>query len=129
MCELIWAPEIHRIDGKWYIYFAAAHTQALDKLGMFQHRMFVLECTDADPLSGVWEEKGQIKTHLIPSRWMPRLFSHQGKQWYLWAQKAPDIAGTPISILPGWKSVDDQSAPVMLSKPEYGLGVSGFSRQ
>lgn len=44
MSQLIWAPEMHRINGKWYIYFAATHTQALDKLGMFQHRMFALEC-------------------------------------------------------------------------------------
>lgn len=62
MSELIWAPEIHRINGKWYIYFAAAHTQALDNLNMFQHRMFALECVDADPLTGIWHEKGQIKT-------------------------------------------------------------------
>jgi GH43 family beta-xylosidase len=40
MSQLIWAPELHHIDGKWYIYFAATHTQALDALGMFQHRMF-----------------------------------------------------------------------------------------
>ncbi len=26
MSQLIWAPELHEIDGKWYIYFAAAHT-------------------------------------------------------------------------------------------------------
>ncbi len=47
MSQLIWAPELHHIDGKWYIYFAATHTQALDSLGMFQHRMFALECTTA----------------------------------------------------------------------------------
>ena len=58
MSQLIWAPELHEIDGKWYIYFAAAHTQDLDQLGMFQHRMFVLECADSDPLSGQWVENG-----------------------------------------------------------------------
>lgn len=58
MSQLIWAPELHEIDGKWYIYFAAAHTQDTDQLGMFQHRMFVLECADSDPLSGQWVEKG-----------------------------------------------------------------------
>lgn len=62
MSNLIWAPELHHIDGKWYIYFVAAHTQALDELGMFQHRMYAIECSDADPLTGKWVEKGQIKT-------------------------------------------------------------------
>lgn len=33
MSQLIWAPEIHHLAGKWYIYFAATHTQSLDKLG------------------------------------------------------------------------------------------------
>ena len=37
MSQLIWAPEIHQLAGKCYIYFAATHTQSLDKLGMFQH--------------------------------------------------------------------------------------------
>ncbi len=57
MSQLIWAPELHEIDGKWYIYFAATHTHNLDALGMFQHRMFVLECADSDPLTGRWQEK------------------------------------------------------------------------
>ena len=34
MSQLIWAPELHEIDGKWYIYFAATHTHDLDALGM-----------------------------------------------------------------------------------------------
>lgn len=32
MSQLIWAPELHHIDGSWYIYFAATHTRALDQL-------------------------------------------------------------------------------------------------
>lgn len=59
MSQLIWAPELHHIDGRWYIYFAATHTRALDQLGMFQHRMFAIECADGDPLTGTWVEKGQ----------------------------------------------------------------------
>lgn len=71
MSQLIWAPELHHIDGRWYIYFAATHTQALDQLGMFQHRMFAIECADRDPLTGTWVEKGKSKPRLTPSRWMP----------------------------------------------------------
>lgn len=71
MSQLIWAPELHEIDGKWYIYFAATHTHDLDALGMFQHRMFVLECDDGDPLTGRWREKGRVKTPLTLLHWMP----------------------------------------------------------
>jgi GH43 family beta-xylosidase len=53
MSKHIWAPEIHYIDGKWYIYFAAAREGA-----PFDHRVYVLENTSADPLEGTWVEKG-----------------------------------------------------------------------
>src|SRR5690606_4478166 len=93
MSQLIWAPELHHLDGKWYLYFAATHTHDLDALNMFQHRMFVLECADADPLTDHWTEKGQIKTQFDSFCLDATTFNHQGKQWYLWAQKDPAIDG------------------------------------
>ncbi len=36
--ELIWAPELHHINGQWVIYFAAAPSREI-KEGLFQHRM------------------------------------------------------------------------------------------
>ncbi len=84
MSQLIWAPELHEIDGKWYIYFAATHTHDLDALGMFQHRMFVLECADSDPLTGRWQEKGVVTpfdTFALDATTLPIR-----KRWYLWAQ-------------------------------------------
>ena len=38
----IWAPELHRINGAWYIYFAGAATD-FEASGLPTHRMFVLE--------------------------------------------------------------------------------------
>ena len=40
----IWAPEIHHIDGKWYVHFAAGRAEDIWAI-----RMYVLECSDADP--------------------------------------------------------------------------------
>lgn len=57
MSANIWAPEIHFLNEKWYIYFAAASTDSL-----FNHRMYVLENDNPNPLEGIWIEKGQIKT-------------------------------------------------------------------
>ncbi|MBR3643371.1 MAG: family 43 glycosylhydrolase, partial [Parasporobacterium sp.] len=37
----IWAPEIHRADGAWYIYFAAARDGA-DENGCYDHRTYAL---------------------------------------------------------------------------------------
>lgn len=127
MSELIWAPELHFIQGKWYIYYAAAPTKALDKLNMFQHRMFALECADADPLTGNWIEKGQIKTQFDTFALDATTFEHQGKRWYLWAQKAPDIPGNSNIYLCEMENPWTlKGEPVMLSKPEFEWECRGF---
>ena len=41
----IWEPELHFLEGKWYIYFAADNGQNEN------HRMFVLESETDDPMS------------------------------------------------------------------------------
>ncbi len=52
----IWAPELHRINGAWYIYFAGAATD-FEASGLPTHRMFVLENTDDDPTTDNWVER------------------------------------------------------------------------
>nr|WP_159465615.1 family 43 glycosylhydrolase [Scandinavium goeteborgense] len=127
MSQLIWAPELHRIDGTWVIYFAATHTHDLDALGMFQHRMFALTCDDADPLTGMWWEKGQVKTQFDTFALDATTFEHQGKHWYLWAQKAPDIAGNTNLYLAELENPwTIKGNPVMLSKPEFDWECRGF---
>ena len=51
----IWAPELHYLDGKWYIYFAGG-----DVDDIWAIRPYVLDCKDADPISGSWTEMGMI---------------------------------------------------------------------
>lgn len=127
MSQLIWAPELHAIDGCWVIYFAATHTHDLDALGMFQHRMFALVCNDAEPLSGRWEEKGQVQTPFDTFCLDATTFRHQGKQWYLWAQKAPDINGNSNLYLAELENPWTlKGQPVMLSKPELAWECRGF---
>jgi GH43 family beta-xylosidase len=50
----IWAPELHRFDNKWYIYFAADAGQNED------HRIYVIENSSEDPLEGAWTFKGKV---------------------------------------------------------------------
>ena len=52
----IWAPELHRIDGKWYIYYAAG-----DKEDIWKIRPYVLECQGVDPLTDAWKELGKMQ--------------------------------------------------------------------
>ncbi len=127
MSELIWAPELHRIDNTWVIYFAAAPTREI-KDGLFQHRMFALTCTADDPLTGEWRECGRVETPLNSFSLDATHFVHQGKNWYLWAQKDPAIPGNSnlylAELANPWSL---KSKPVMLSRPEYDWECVGFS--
>ncbi|WP_199613545.1 glycoside hydrolase family 43 protein [Paenibacillus alkalitolerans] len=122
----IWAPEIHYMDGKWYIYFAAAHTsETLD--GLFDHRMYVLENESANPLEGEWTEKGQLRTEWESFSLDATRFEHKGTHYLVWAQRDPAIPGNSnLYIAPlanGWTLGGKQ---VMLSRPEYEWEKIGF---
>lgn len=63
----VWAPELHRIENRWYIYYAASDGYNSN------HRMGVLECTSDDP-TGSYIDRGQLYTgddlrHGSKSRW------------------------------------------------------------
>lgn len=122
----IWAPEIHYIDGKWYIYFAAARTTETQD-GLFDHRMFVLENEAENPLEGTWVERGQVRTAWESFALDATTFQHNGDLYYVWAQKDPDIPGNSnlyiSKMLNPWTLTGEQ---VMITTPEYDWEVIGF---
>ncbi|MCT2387847.1 glycoside hydrolase family 43 protein [Erwinia pyrifoliae] len=127
MSALIWAPELHRIGDQWVIYFAAAPSQEI-KDGLFQHRMFALSCDAEDPLAGEWVERGQIHTPIDSFSLDATHFVHQGKNWYLWAQKDPAIPGNSnLYLAPLAAPWQISGQPVMLSRPQYEWECAGFS--
>ncbi|MFF4547961.1 family 43 glycosylhydrolase [Streptomyces sp. NPDC001406] len=106
----IWAPEIHHIDGKWYVYFAAGSTS-----DVWAIRMYVLETSAANPLTGTWTEKGQITTQWESFSLDATTFVVNGVRYLAWAQHNPSednntslfiarmanpwtISGTPVEI-------------------------------
>ncbi|MEK5389874.1 glycoside hydrolase family 43 protein [Margalitia sp. FSL K6-0131] len=122
MSANIWAPEIHYIDGNWYIYFAAAREDAI-----FDHRMYVLENKSANPLEGHWTEKGQVKTDWESFSLDATTFEHKGERYYVWAQKDPNIAGNSNLYIARMVNPWTIEAPqVMITKPEYDWEKIGF---
>ncbi len=85
MSANIWAPELHRIDGVWYIYFAAGEQ---DKA--FNIRMYALSNTHDDPAKGKWQEAGRVHSHLDSFSLDATHFEHQGKHYTVWAQMDAD---------------------------------------
>lgn len=117
--KYIWAPELHRVNGAWYIYFAAAQTD-FEASGLPTHRMFVLENTDADPTSDHWTEKGQIVTPIDSFSLDATSAVIDGVQYLVWAQKDPEIPGNSnLYIAPMSNPWTLAADPVMLTKPEY----------
>ena len=51
----LWAPELHRLDGRWFIYYAA------DDGRNRNHRLWALEATGDDP-AGPYRDRGRIET-------------------------------------------------------------------
>jgi GH43 family beta-xylosidase len=95
MAAHIWAPEIHFIDGKWYIYFTAGRSDDIWAI-----RLYVLESSSADPMTGTWVEKGQLKTAFESFSLDATTFSHRGQRYLIWTQRPlePKDAGTDIYI-------------------------------
>jgi GH43 family beta-xylosidase len=75
----IWAPELHFMRGKWYIYFAA------DDGKNRNHRLYVLENPSPDPTEGTWTFKGKLETP--QDKWAidGSVFEHKGQLYLTWS--------------------------------------------
>lgn len=60
MAAHIWAPEMHYINGSWYIYFSAGSSSS-----PWSIRIFVLESTSFEPCEAKWEETGMLDTGCV----------------------------------------------------------------
>ncbi len=112
----LWAPEIHRIDNKWYIYYAA------DDGNTDNHQLYVLENENADPFEGEFVMKGRISTDK-DNNWAidGSLFQCQGT-WYMvwsgWQTRRVDTETQCIYIARMENPWTLGSERVVISKPE-----------
>ncbi|MEK3882010.1 family 43 glycosylhydrolase [Paenibacillus sp. PL2-23] len=107
----IWAPELHYIEGKWYIYFAAGTAE--DKWAI---RPYVLECEDENPLTGKWVEKGRIKLPVESFSLDATTFEHRGQRYLAWAQIIKESCLYIARMDTPWSIIGE---PVKISSPEY----------
>jgi GH43 family beta-xylosidase len=110
----VWAPELHFLDAKWYIYFAA------DAGTNQTHRVWVIENASADPLQGEWTMKGKLAD--ASDKWAidPTVFENGGGMYAAWSGWEGDINGTQsifIAELENPWTIKGQRAKI--STPEY----------
>lgn len=113
----IWAPELHYINGKWYVYFAA------DDGNNDNHRMYVLEggSDPNDPLNGSYKFKGKIfdKT----DKWAidgTVLQKNDGSLYFIWSGWEGNVNGQQnlyIARMSNPWTIDGER--VLISMPTY----------
>jgi len=123
MAAHIWAPEIHRIDGKWYVYFTAGRSDDIWAI-----RLYVLENASPDPTRGTWIEKGQLRTNFDSFTLDATTFAHDGHRYLVWAQRPlePRNAGTDIYLARMKNPWTLDGPQVSLSSPTLDWETRGF---
>jgi GH43 family beta-xylosidase len=109
----LWAPELHEIDGRWYVYYAACDGQNEN------HRMYVLE---ADHPLGPYHALGQIcdprhDTWAIDMT----VLQHEGRLYAVWSAWEAEHDGFPqhLYIAPMSDPATISGERVRISSPEY----------
>lgn len=114
----VWAPELHFLDGKWYLYYTAVDKTHNDD----GHRhVFVLENASADPTQGEWIDKGMLKTHL--SGIDGTVFDHGGKRYFVYSAYVDDHSDLIIAPMTNaWTLGEPQ---VDIAHPTYAWEMQG----
>ena len=125
MSGFIWAPELHLIDGRWIMYFAAGPSGGGEDV--FRIRTYALACDDADPLMGTWSVLGQLRTAWDSFTLDPTSFVHRGVRYLAWAQREPGIdSNSNLYLAPLATPLRLAARPVRLAVPTLPWEVQGF---
>ncbi len=117
----IWAPELHYLFGKWYIYYSGG-----DKDDIWAIRPYVLECTGDDPINDRWVEKGKMKCaendefSFRAFSLDATVFEVNGIWYYVWAEKVGvgrQISNLYIAKMKNGYTLD--TVQVLLTTPDY----------
>jgi GH43 family beta-xylosidase len=100
----LWAPELHHLNGKWYVYFAA------DDGRNQSHRIWVIENSASDPLRGKWTLRGKV--------------SDPSNKWTIDASVFED-AGRLYLIWSGWEGNEDGRQDIYIGRLKNPWTVEG----
>ncbi|PZP40312.1 MAG: glycosyl hydrolase family 43 [Pseudopedobacter saltans] len=117
----VWAPELHELNGKWYMYFAADNGQNKN------HRMYVIENTNADPTTHDWTLKGKVSD--VTNNWAidGTILDYNGQLYMVWSGWESETNNSKQNIYIAklkdpWTIDGDR---VKLSSPDYSWELHG----
>ncbi|MCX7512804.1 glycoside hydrolase family 43 protein [Frateuria hangzhouensis] len=114
----VWAPELHFVQGKWYLYFTAAEAGHDDDA----HRhVFVLENASSDPTRGQWVERGMLQTDYTGID--GTVFEHRGRWYFVYSAYVDDHSDLVIAPMADpWTLAAPQ---VDIAAPTYDWEMQG----
>lgn len=108
----IWAPELHYINGVWYIYYTAGSSVS-------NHRMYVAEGTSSDP-TDPFVYKAKLYESSDTFSIDGTVMIHNGQLYFIWAASPTTSGGSESLYIARMKSptelVDER---VQISNPKY----------
>jgi GH43 family beta-xylosidase len=125
MSGFLWAPELHLVDGKWVMYFAAGPSGGGEDV--FRIRTYAVACDGPDPMTGTWSVLGQLQTPWDSFNLDSTSFVHMGRRYLAWAQREPGIdTNSNLYLAPLASPLTLAAKPVRLSVPTLDWEVQGF---
>ena len=121
----LWAPELHQIDGRWIMYFAAGPSGGGEDV--FRIRTHAIVCDGNDPMAGHWEVLGQVQLAWDSFNLDSTSFVHRGTRYFAWAQREEGIdTNSNLYIAPLATPLTLAAKPARLSVPTLEWEIQGF---
>ena len=116
----IWAPEIHEINGKWYVLFAASSSEN----NVWDIDCHIIMCKGNDPYRDEWNDIGKFKAYKDDGFSFREFsldmtfFECNGKHYVAWAQNGGNSNVYLATVNPDrpWETT---CPAILLTKPEY----------
>ena len=132
--QSIWAPELHRVDGRWYVYFTASERGADDDA---HRRIHVLEADGPDPMTAGWTWRGPLPT--AHAGIDPTVFDLRGRTYLIYSAYVGDesrlemapladalhLAGPEVEIARPTRTWEMFGGRKILEGPEFIEGPTG----
>ncbi|WOK09381.1 glycoside hydrolase family 43 protein [Imperialibacter roseus] len=119
----VWAPELHKIDSKWYVYFAADDGENKN------HRMHVLSSSSDIPHSG-FSYAGKVSDDTDKWAIDGTVFTLNGKTYFVWSGWEGEVNEAQHLYIAEMSSPTQISSErVRISSPEFEWEKRGSSEE
>ncbi|MFL5772641.1 MAG: family 43 glycosylhydrolase [Flavisolibacter sp.] len=119
----VWAPELHFLNGKWYVYYTAGSSPS----DQSTQRTYVLENASTDPLTGSWVDKGQIGDPAANFFAIDgTVLQYSGNNYFIWSGHASASDNTQRIYIARMSDPWTLATPrTLISSPQYSWESAG----